>query len=46
MNESLQSGTMLPFIDRAFKEDYGVLLFNGNDNVSSSGVRTAVASRA
>ena len=32
MNDGLDSGTQLPFIKRAMKEGYGIIVLNTNNN--------------
>ncbi|XP_031553672.1 cotranscriptional regulator FAM172A-like, partial [Actinia tenebrosa] len=36
INENLESGTMMPYIEKALEEGFGVILTNGNHNMDSN----------
>ena len=44
INDSLDSGTQIPFIKRGQKEGYGILVMNTNDNfyINKQGVKKQI----
>lgn len=37
MNDNLEKGTQIPYIERAMKEGYGVIVLNTNLNYAAQG---------